>query len=161
MTTRLHRPALTPGPARTLRVRPSVIVMRTLAALTAALFAIDAYVHFDDAHDYDFPRGASITQGDLFRVQASIAIVVAIALLIRPHWAVWILAILIAGSAAGAVFLYTYVNVGRLGPLPNMYEPTWDLPGKLGSAVAELFATAFSVAGLGTALYVRRTRSIS
>jgi hypothetical protein len=32
--------------------------------------------------------------------------------------------------------LYTYVDVGSLGPLPNMYEPTWALPGKRASAVS-------------------------
>jgi hypothetical protein len=135
-----------------------VVLVRLLAVATAVLLAIDAYVHFDDASLYDFGAGASITQGSLFRVEASVAVVVAVALLVWPHWPVWVIAILVAGSAAGAVYLYTYVNVGRLGPLPNMYEPIWSLPGKRASAVAETAATATAVAGLALALFVRRSR---
>ena len=65
---------------------------------TAALLAIDAYVHFNDAGLYDIGAGAAITQGSLFRAQASIADVVAIALLVRPHWIVWTIAVLVAAS---------------------------------------------------------------
>jgi hypothetical protein len=156
MNTHLHRLSGAPVLPRGLRLTPALSVVRTLGLLTAVLFAIDAYVHFNNAHGYDFDGGASITQGNLFRVQASVAVVVALALLIRPHWGVWVAALVVAASATGAVFLYTYVNVGRFGPLPNMYEPTWDLPGKLASAVAESIATGFSLVGLWAALHARR-----
>jgi glucan phosphoethanolaminetransferase (alkaline phosphatase superfamily) len=129
--------------------RPAaVMLVRGLGVATAALLAIDAYVHLHDAHLYDGATGASITQGSLFRVEAVVAIVVALALLVRPHWLVWVVALLVAASAAGAVYLYTYVNVGPLGPLPNMYEPTWALPGKRLAAVAETAATATALLGL-------------
>jgi hypothetical protein len=134
------------------------VLVRALGVATAALLAIDAYVHFDDAGLYDFGTSAAITQGSLFRAQASIAVVVAVALLIRPHWLVWAAAVLVAASATGAVFLYTYVDVGRLGPLPDMYEPTWALPGKRTSAVAESVATGLSALGLVVALFTRRTK---
>jgi hypothetical protein len=134
-----------------------VVLVRVLAVATAALLAIDAYVHFDDAGFYDFGTGAPLTQGALFRIEASVAVVVAVALLVWPHWLVWVIALLVAGSAAGGVYLYTYVDVGRLGPLPNMYEPTWSLPGKRASAVAETVATATAMVGLAAALYVRRS----
>lgn len=137
----------------------TVVLVRALGVVTAALLAIDAYVHFDDASLYDIGTGASITQGALFRAQASVAVVVAVALLVRPHWLVWVAAVLVAASAAGAVYLYTYVDVGPIGPLPDMYEPTWALPGKRLSAVAESVATATALAGLVTALYVRRKSS--
>jgi hypothetical protein len=32
---------------------------------------------------------------------------------------------------------YRYVNVGAIGPIPNMYEPTWQTADKLLSAYAE------------------------
>jgi hypothetical protein len=134
----------------------SEILLRALGLASAALFAIDAYVHFDDAGFYDFDSGGSITQGSLFRIEASVAIVVGLALLVWPHWVVWVVAVLVAGSAAGAVYLYTYVDVGSLGPLPDMYEPTWALPGKRASAVAESVATGLSAVGLAVALYARR-----
>ena len=129
--------------------------VRALGVLTAALLAIDAYVHLHDAGLYD--GGTGITEGALFRVQACVALVVALALLVRPHWVVvWVIALLVAAGAAGAIYLYTSVDVGALGPLPNLYEPTWALPGKRLAAAAETAATA--TAALGLAVAVRASR---
>ena len=55
--------------------------VRALGVLTAALLAIDAYVHLRDAGLYD--AGTGITEGALFRVEAYVAVVVALALLAR------------------------------------------------------------------------------
>jgi hypothetical protein len=126
-----------------------------LAAATAALLAVDAYVHLRDAGLYDAVATATLSQGTLFRVQAAAAGVVALMLVLRPHPVVWAIAVLVAGSAAAAVLLYTYVDVGSLGPLPNMYEPTWALPGKRASAVAETAATVLALTGLAVALAAR------
>jgi uncharacterized protein with PQ loop repeat len=51
-------------------------------------------------------------------------------LLVRPHWIVWTIAVLVAASAATVVYRYTSVDVGRLRPLPDMHGPTCALPGK-------------------------------
>jgi hypothetical protein len=67
-----------------------------------------------------------------------------------------VLSILVSGSAAVAVVLYTYVNVGPLGPLPNLYENTWNEPGKFTSAVAETAAALVAIAGLVLAIRARR-----
>jgi hypothetical protein len=64
----------------------------------------------------------------------------------RRCWS-WLAALAVAASALGAVLLYRYVDVGALGPLPDMYENTWQVPGKLLSAYAE--AAAIGLAGLG------------
>lgn len=135
----------------------AVALVRALGVATAALLAIDAYVHFHDAHLFDGGT-ATLTEGVLFRIQAGVAVVVAIALLIRPHWLVWTVALLVSASATAAVFLYAYVDVGRLGPLPDLYDPSWTLPGKLASAVAETVATVLSVVGLVLALLIRRAQ---
>jgi len=45
------------------------------------------------------------------------------------------------------VLLYRYVDVGTIGPLPNMYEPTWQVPGKPLSAYAEGGAAVLSALG--------------
>jgi hypothetical protein len=129
--------------------------VRALGVLTAALLGIDAYVHLHDAGLYD--GGTGITEGALFRVEACVAVVVALALLVRPRWVVvWVIALLVAAGAAGAVYLYTYVDVGALGPLPNMYEPTWALPGKRLTAAAETAATATAALGLAFAVLAHR-----
>jgi hypothetical protein len=122
--------------------------LRTLAAGTAALLAVDAVVHLADASLYDSLATSTISEGTLFRVEAIVAIVVGLTLLIQPRPAVWAVAAVVAASAATAVVLSTYVDLGALGPLPDMYEPTWALPGKAGSAIAEAAAAILAVAGL-------------
>jgi hypothetical protein len=147
----------TGSPATQARRRTWVVVFqRALAATTAVLLAIDAYVHFHDAGLYDTVTTAMLSQGTLFRAQAAAAAAVALALLIRPHPAVWAIAAFVAAGAATAVLLYTYVDVGALGPLPDMYEPTWALPGKRASAAAETAATL--LAGTGMVLSLRTVR---
>jgi hypothetical protein len=141
------------APAR--QPRLFAVFQRALAVSTAALLAVDAYVHLRDAGLYDAVATATLSQGTLFRVQAAAAGVVAVMLLLRPHPVVWAIAVLVAASAAAAVLLYTYVDVGSLGPLPNMYEPTWALPGKRASAFAETAATVLALTGLALALATR------
>ncbi len=141
---------------RTSRQSGVYLLQRVLGLATAALLLVDAYVHFHDANFYDSVTTSTLSEGWLFRAQATVAVVVAIALLIKPHPVVWGIAAVVAASAAGAVFLYTYVDVGQLGPLPDMYEPTWDLPGKRGSAVAETAAAVLAIAGLVLALRTRQ-----
>jgi MYXO-CTERM domain-containing protein len=151
---------MTDAGTRTPTRRPTRVpaLQRILAVATAALLAVDAVVHLRDAHFYDAVTSSTVSQGTLFRAEAIAAIVVAVALLIRPHPLVWAVAVLVAASAAGAVLLYTYVDVGALGPLPNMYEPTWAVSGKRFSAVAETAATLLALIGLALALVHRRSR---
>jgi glucan phosphoethanolaminetransferase (alkaline phosphatase superfamily) len=134
----------------------TAIVARVLAVVTAVLLAVDAYVHLSDASQYDSFKSSVMSEGTLFRIQGIVAIVVAVAVLIWPRILTWVLAILVSGSAAVAVVLYTYVNVGALGPLPNLYENTWNAPGKVASAVAETAAALVAIAGLVLAIRSRR-----
>jgi hypothetical protein len=127
-----------------------------LALVTAGLLAVDAYVHFDDAGLCDVAAGASLTEGTVFRAQAGVAVAVAVALLLRPHWLAWVVAVLVAAGAAGAFFLYTHVDVGRLGRLPDMYEPTWSVPSKRLTATVEIAATLTALLGLGITLHARK-----
>lgn len=115
-----------------------------LCVLTAAGLAVDAYVHIDLAAAFDAVPG-TISQGDLFRAQAAAAAVVALLVLVARVRLVYLLAFLLAASALGAVVLYTYVDVGPLGPLPAMYEPVWYTQKTL-SAVAEGLAALAALA---------------
>ena len=130
-----------------------VLIGAALRAGTAAALIIDAVVHLQDAHFYDPNAGTLISQGQLFRVQAVIALVVAVAVLAIPRRLVWVVAFGVAASAFAAVVLYTYVNVGPAAGLPNMYEPSWGPPGKLVSAVAEGAGALLALGGLGWATY--------
>jgi hypothetical protein len=128
-----------------------------LRGCTAAALIVDAVVHWRDAPFYDVSNEA-LSQGHLFRIQAAVAIVVAVAILVWPRRLVWGIAFLVAATAVGAVVLYTYVNVGSLAGLPNMYEPSWGPPGKLLSAIAEGAGALFALAGLAWSIrHARRT----
>jgi glucan phosphoethanolaminetransferase (alkaline phosphatase superfamily) len=148
-----HSPHSTAPTGSRSKTTPAV---RVLAALTAALLAVDAYVHLRYASQYDSFKSSAMSEGTLFRVQGVVAIVVAAAVLIWPRVITWVLALLVAGSAAVAVVLYTYVDVGALGPLPNLYENTWRPAGKIPSALAETAAALVAIAGLVLTVRARR-----
>ena len=90
---------------------------------------------------------AGVSQGALFRAEAVLAVAAGLLVLVRPRTSSWVAALAVAASALAAVLLYRYVDVGSLGPLPDMYENTWQVPGKLLSAYAE--GAAVVLAGLG------------
>lgn len=119
----------------------------SLAFLTATGLVIDAVVHLRLAGRYD-PIGTSLSQGALFRIEAVVALLTAAGVLLAP-WrrAVYAGAFLITASAFGAVMLYRYVDVGSLGPLPNMYEPIW-FGQKTLTAYAEAGAALSAFGGL-------------
>ncbi len=125
---------------------PSPVVSWVLRIATAAALGIDAAVHASDASGYDAVE-ATISQGQLFRVEAAVAIVAGLLVLIRPRPTSWAIAFLVAVSALATVLLYRYVDVGQLGPIPDMYENTWSVPGKLLSVYAEAAAVILSAAG--------------
>ena len=112
--------------------------------VVAAGLGYDAYAHLDLAANFDANR-ALISQGMLFRVEAGAAVLAALLVLLIRHRAAALFAVLIAGSALGAVLLYRYVDLGALGPLPDMYEPSW-YPEKVYSAIAEAAAVLAATA---------------
>ncbi|GAA2740281.1 hypothetical protein [Kitasatospora cinereorecta] len=117
-----------------------------LRLLTAAGLAVDAYVHADLAGRYDLV-GGDISQGTLFRLEAAVASFAALLILLIANRITWAIAFLVAASALGAILLYFYVDVGRIGPLPNMYEPLWYSQ-KTTATVAEGVAAAAALTGL-------------
>jgi hypothetical protein len=124
----------------------STIISWTLRVATAAALGIDAAIHWQNASAYDAVT-ATLTQGEPFRIEAVLAVAVGLLVLLWPRRGSWVAAVLVGASALGAVLLYRYVDVGTLGPLPDMYENTWQVPGRLLSAYAE--GAAVVLAGLG------------
>jgi hypothetical protein len=139
-------------------------VNRRLAAqvictlVTAAGLAMDAYVHLDLADTYDAAHTSVLSQGDLFRVEAALAIVATLGILLRPRRYTAAFAFLVAAGGFGAVLLYRYVDVGGIGPIPSMYEPIW-YPEKTQSAWAEAIAAATAIVLLAT-LWNRAKRPV-
>jgi hypothetical protein len=128
-----------------------------LRVLTAAGLVGDAVVHLDYAGRYD-PVGNTLSQGDVFRIESAAALLLAVLVLVAP-WrrAVYLAAFLVAASAFGGVMLYRYVDVGSLGPIPNMYEPIW-FGEKTLSAYAEAVAAIAALAGLARTFKQKRGR---
>ena len=116
------------------------LVRRMLLVVTVAGLAVDAYVHLTLAGTYDAVRG-TVSQGQLFRVEAAAAVLAALLLVLRPGRVTAAVAAVVAGGGLAALLLYRYVDVGQLGPFPDMYEPFW-FADKARTAVAQGAATA-------------------
>jgi hypothetical protein len=116
-----------------LRRRPFTLA---LALLAAAGLGYDAYVHLHLASSYD-AVGDQITQGALFRLEAVVAILAAVGVLVSDSRLAWLVAGGVGLAGVVAVVLLRYVDVPAIGPIPSMYEPVWYAE-KTRSAVAEV-----------------------
>jgi len=100
-------------------------VVRLILRLIAAVgLAIDAGIHAKLASQYDAVT-ASISQGTLFRIEAGVAAFAVLVVLFWRHRAGDLFALLTAAAGLAALLVYRYIDIGKLGPLPNMYEPIW------------------------------------
>jgi hypothetical protein len=118
--------------------------------VVAAGLAVDVYVHWHLASGYDSVRGSAaphISQGQLFRVEAGLALIALVLVLLIPRRWPAAFAFLVAAGGVAAVVLYRYVDVGAIGPLPDMYEASWYGEKTL-SAVAEAVAALAALACL-------------
>lgn len=118
-----------------------------LRVVVAAGLGVDAAVHAQLAPLYDGIR-ASVSEGQLFELEAAMASLAALAILawparLRPPRR-WIVAAAcsIAATALAALLVSRYVDVGPIGPFPNLYEPAWfaDKTLAAGSEIATLAA---------------------
>jgi hypothetical protein len=116
--------------------------------VVAAGLGVDAYAHWQLAPGFDGIQATAsphISQGGLFRLEAALALIAMVLVLLTRHRFGAVVAFLVAAGGLGAVLLYAYVDVGALGPLPNMYDPIW-YPEKTISAIAEAIAAVGALA---------------
>ena len=139
---------------QTLTARWSLIDV-VLRVSAAAALAISSYVHFHGAHFYT-SLGNTITQADLFYVQATIAALVALWVLVTGNRWAWLAVAAVGAASFAAVMTYRYIDVGSIGPIPDMYEPTWQTSQKLLSAYAEAAAVVIAAVALVRARAARR-----
>jgi hypothetical protein len=125
-----------PGPA-------AVAAARLIAV---AGLGIDAYVHLDLASTYSEAE-APVNEGILFRAEAVLALLTALALILWARRLSFLLGFAISASALTLMLVSRYVDLGALGPLPDLYDPVW-FPEKLWAASGEAAAAAASLAGL-------------
>jgi hypothetical protein len=119
-----------------------------LVAVIVVGLGIDAYTHLHLAGIYTGVKTSTVSQATLFRIEAVAAILAAVAVVVRPNrWTAAVVAA-VAGGGAFVLLLYRFVNVGKLGPLPDMSEPFWYTTKSL-SLTGELIALLGSLALLG------------
>lgn len=141
----------TVAPERT-ATRPVTLVLRVVVAVA---LVVDAIVHLRLAPGYQQSAPGGIGAGNVFRIEAVAALVVAAWVLLRGSRTALLAAFAVGLSAVVAVVLYRYVNVPGFGPLPAMYEPVW-FPEKTLSAVAEAVAALVALVALAVAPRGRR-----
>ena len=135
-------PGRTPGRSPLWRAAGSGGTRLVLTLVTAAGLGVDAYVHWQLAPGFDTLTGAAsphISQGQLFRLEAALAVIAMLLVLLTRNRLGALVAFLVAAGGLGAVLLYGYIDVGGFGPLPDMYDPIWYTE-KTISAIAEAVA---------------------
>ena len=126
-----------------------------LRLLVAAGLVVDAVIHLRLAHGYELAQPAGIGQGNLFRIEAALALLTAAYVLLVGSRSAFALAAAAGLGGLVLVLLYRYVDVPAFGPIPAMYEPVWFFSKTL-SAVAE--AAAGVLAAVGAWHVYRRAR---
>lgn len=129
------------------------LILRVLAAI--ALFGVSA-IHLDVAGNYSDLGKHPLTLGDQFYAQAAGGIVLALALLIKPHWLVW------AGATGFAivslaVLVYSRKHSIPIYGVPGGYQESWAAKGAKPAAWFESFALLFSLAGTALSLKAVKT----
>lgn len=119
---------------------------RVVRAVTALGLGVDALVHLRMAPVMDIAAPGGIGGGNLFRIQGTVALLVALLLLALPRVWSYALAVLVGLSALVPVLLYHVVDAPPIGPIPRMYDPLWS-PEKILSIVGELLAVGFGLWG--------------
>ncbi len=130
--------------------RTAPMAQWAVRALIAACLAVDAYIHLKLASTQPPASPGVISHGALFYAEGGVAILAALLVMFRGTRATFGFAFLVAASALAAVLVSRYIDVGAVGPFPDLYEPAWYAT-KIITTIAEAIALAAAIAGLLTA----------
>lgn len=114
--------------------------------LVVAGLAVDAYAHFDLASTYA-EAGGVINGGVLFTAEAVVALLAALVVAIYANRASYLAAFAVGASALAALIVSRYVDLGAIGPFPDLYDPVW-FGEKVLAAFAEGVASLAALFGL-------------
>lgn len=143
-------------------VRPTSTAVRhpsssiALRGLVAVGLLGDAIIHLHLAPGYQEASPGGVGLGNLFRLEAVVAIAATVYVLLRGSRRAFALAFAVAISALLAVLVARYLDLPPLGPLPAMYEPVWFTE-KAISAVAEALAAVAAATALTRGELERRS----
>jgi hypothetical protein len=121
----------------------AIVAVRLIAV---AGLSIDAFVHLNLASTYAEAQ-AVINEGVLFRAEAVLALLAALALLISGRRPAFVLGFAVSASALTVMLVFRYADLGPIGPFPDLYDPVW-FPEKLWAAGGEAAAGIASVAAI-------------
>lgn len=124
----------------------SRIPLLVLRLLVAAALIVSGVIHLQLASGFQQAAPDSIGGGNVFRIQAAVAVLSGLYVLLRGTSRAFLLAALVALASLAAVLLYRYVQVPTIGPIPSMYEPVWYTT-KTITAMAEGLALILAVVG--------------
>jgi len=135
----------------------AVVAVRLIAV---AGLSVDAYVHLDLASTYSEAQ-APINEGILFRAEAVLALLTALALIVYARRLSFLLGFAVSASALTLMLISRYVDLGPIGPFPDLYDPVWFLE-KLWAAGGEAAAAIASATGiLLLGLRIRERRAVT
>jgi hypothetical protein len=132
-----------------LRRAPHAAAVAAARLITVIGLGIDAYVHLDLASTYS-EAAAPINEGILFRVEAVLALLAALALILSARRVSFLLGFAISASALTLMLVSRYVDVGPIGPFPDVYDPVWFAE----KACAALGEAAAAIASLAAILLI-------
>jgi hypothetical protein len=135
---------------------PRTAVDIALRVGVVVALAVDAVIHWRLAGGYDVAYPGGIGGGNVFRIEAVVAVLAALFLLWRGTRLAWGASFAVLASAFVAVVLYRYVEVPQIGPIPSMYEPVWFAE-KTYSAVAEGVGAVLAAVGMATSRLTHST----
>jgi hypothetical protein len=125
---------------------PRAAAVAVARLITVAGLGIDAYVHLDLAPVYS-EAAAPVSEGVLFRAEAVLALLTALALILSARRRSFLLGFAVSASALTLMLVSRYADLGPLGPFPDLYDPVWFAE-KLWAAFGEAAAATASLAGI-------------
>jgi hypothetical protein len=144
-------------PHRVLPFRPSVQLL--LRGLLIAGLVVDAVVHLKLAPTQPPGLDGHLSQVSLFYAETVVAFLAAGLVIVRNRRSSAVIAALVSGSALAAVLQSRFVDIGAIGPVPDLYEPAW-YSSKVLTTVAEAVAFVAAVALVGLASKSRRPERV-
>ena len=128
-------------------MRGNIGLQAVVRVLVVVGLAIDAYVHFHLAYQFKYNTDGVISGDWVFRLEATAATVAALLVLVRANRVTYLIAFLVAAAGTFAVVAFTEWNLGKIGPLPTIYDPFWYTE-KTISLVGEAVAAVAALVGI-------------
>jgi hypothetical protein len=119
-----RRPAWLAAPRTQLPGSPRKAAIVAAGLTTVAGLSIDAYVHLNLASTYAEAQ-APINEGILFRSEAVLALLTALALITPRRRLPFVLGFAVSASALALMLVSRCVDLGPIGPFPDLYDPVW------------------------------------